>query len=245
MKPKNSLYFLRLFRTPNSEVWLIDFKGQRLGVIHLHFTKCIYGDVILWDKITDSEMNDLISYLKDWLVDTIQDRDDFIFSVYQAKEIGSYSDTVDHDDYAPTKKDLKEHGVLINKMLSKYQDARGQLNEHVVKEYFAKLGFVSIKASQQLDALKVDVIAEDDERLICCQVKSGKVDNRKMHDICKAIAGIDESNGKRKIIAIVADSFPSTVELIKDGLEAKFGLRVWSILKSQILQELPQYRKTL
>ena len=245
MSPKNELYFSRTFRTPHGEVWLIDFNSKRIGTIHLHFSKVILGDAILYEKVSEKQLDEILESLEDWIVSTIEDREDFIFNVYQAKDIGSYSDTVDHDEYTPTRRDLKEHGVLINKLLSKHQDAKGQLNEHVVKDFFTKIGFNSIKANEQFDALKVDIIAEDSKTIIYCQVKLGKVDNRKMHDICERIASIKDTTVKRKVIGIVADSFPSTVELIKDDLEAEFGLRVWTILKSQILQELPQYRRTL
>jgi Holliday junction resolvase-like predicted endonuclease len=245
MNPKKDIYFLRTFRTPSSEVWEIDFEDVRIGTVHLHFTKCILGDVILSKKITNMQLQNILESLEDWIVSTIESRDDFIFSVYQAKEIGFYSDRVDHDEYAPTRKDLKEHGILINKLVSKFQDARGQLHEHVVKDYFTKLGFHSIKANELFDALKVDIIAEDDKTIIYCQVKLGKVDNRKMYDICKTISSINDNNTKRKIIGIVSESFPSTVEQIKDDLENEFGLRIWTISKSQILNDLPQYKRTL
>ena len=245
MNLKNDIYFVRTFRTPSSEVWLIDFKGERIGTVHLHFTKCILGDVILHKKITSKQLQNILDSLEDWIVSTIEIREDYIFSVYQAKEIGSYSDTVDHDEYAPTRKDLKEHGILLNKLVSKYQDARGQLHEHVVKDYFTKLGFLAVKANAEFDALKVDIVAEDNKTIIYCQVKLGKVDNRKMQDICKNISSIINVSEKRKIIGIVAESFPSTVEQIKDDLEKEFGLRIWTILKSQILNDLPQYKRTL
>lgn len=245
MKPKEDLYFLRTFRTSHSEVWLIDFNAQRIGTIHLHFTKCIIGDVILHKKINKKDLGYILDSLDDWIVSTIEKREDFIFSVYQAEEIDTYSDTVDHDEYFPTRKELKEHGALINKFIGKYQDARGQLNEHVVKDYFSKLGFKAEKANQTFDSQKVDVIAENETFLVYCQIKMGKIDNRKLFEICESISNINEDIPKRKIVALVANSFPLNIEILKEDLQAKFNVSIWTIMKNQILNELPEYRGTL
>lgn len=244
MKPIDNLYFLRTFRTSNSEVWLIDFNNERIGTIHLHFTKCIVGDIIFYKKVTKNQLKNILESLDHWIVSTIEDRDDFVFSVYQAKEVAFFSDIVDHDSFTPTRGELKEHGNLINRIISKYQDARGQLNEHVVKDYFSKLGFKSTKADHQFDKIKVDVIAENEKIIIYSQIKLGKIDNRKIFDICENISKINTSH-KRRIAAIIADSFPLDIELTKEELELKFGLNIWTILKSQILNELPEYKRTL
>jgi len=241
---KDSVNFLRQVRTENSEVWLIDLNENRLGILHLHLTTFVNGDVILTKKITENQLQLILNEIEDKIVSSIHPREDFIFSVFQAKEIGSYSDIVDHDLSVPTKRDLNEHKKLINNVLAKYQDARGQLSEHVVKEYFSKLGYQTSKASSKYDALKVDIIAENEEFIIFCQVKLGKISKQTIHEISECISKI-HTNEKKKIIGIVADSFPIDIELIKDKLETKFEIKIWTIFKNQILSELPEYKRTL
>ncbi len=243
---KPSVKFLRMVRTPSSEHWRIDSNGRVVGFLHLHFAEAIYGGLILTKKISNEVLEVMLEELDYRLVDSSDGRVDFIFSVYSGQEIASYSDTVDHSLSPPTKKDLEEQKSLINSFISKYQDVRGQLNEHVVKEYFGKLGYQSVKANAELDHLKIDVIAEGANEIIYCQVKLGKLDERRISDIVKSISYTKKLvDDKRRVIAIVAESFPINVELIRETLEIEFNVKVWYILKSQVLNALPEYKRTL
>lgn len=241
---KNDLFFSRLFRTPYSEVWTIDLKRVKIGTIHLHFQKAIVGDVILTKKLNEVELEEVLGALDKWIVETIEDREDFIYSVYDAVEIGDYYDIVDHNEYPPTLKDLKEQKILINTALSKYQDVKGQLQEHIVNEFFIKLGFSSKKGDSKLDAQKIDLIAENDLRVLFCQVKLGKIDVREINKVCTSISKIVIDNSKKKTAVIVAESFPDDIEMIKEKIEENLGLKVWTISKSQILRALPEYKRT-
>ena len=244
MKGKENIFnFLRITRTESSEVWRLDLNSDVIGTIHLHFTNYVGGDVILTKKLDEDSLESLLHEIENRLVDSIYPREDFIFSVFQANEIGFYSDIVDHELSSPTKKDLLEHKSLIQKVLSKYQHTRGQLNEHVVKEYFEKLGFQSKKSSPELDAQKVDIIAENETKIILCQVKLGKISERNLLKIAYKIS--DLKNEKEKIMAVVADSFPINIEEIKDKIEVNNQLKCWLITKEQILINLPEYKKSL
>lgn len=243
---KPSVKFLRMVRTSSSENWRIDSNGRAVGFLHLHFAEAIYGDLIITKKISTETLEVILEELDSRLVDSADDREDFIFSVFSGEEIASYSDIVDHSLSPPTKKDLEEQKKLISTFLTKYQDVRGQLNEHVVKEYFSKLGYQSVKADARLDQLKVDVVAEGINEIIYCQVKLGKIDERKILEIVKSILGIGQIvQGKRLIVAIVAESFPIDVEVIKERIENKFNIKLWVVFKNQILNELPEYKRTL
>jgi Holliday junction resolvase-like predicted endonuclease len=235
-----------MVRTPSSENWRIDSNGRAVGFLHLHFADAIYGDLIITKKISSETLEVILEELDYRLVDSADDRVDFIFSVYSGEEIASYSDIVDHNLSPLIKKDLEEQKNLISSFISRYQDVRGQLNEHVVKEYFGKLGYQSVKANTELDHLKIDVVAEGENEVIYCQVKLGKLDERKMSDIVKSISCVKQIlNDKRKMVAIVAESFPINVELIKENLENEFNVKVWYIFKSQVLNALPEYKRTL
>ncbi len=238
--------FLRMARTVSSESWRIDLNTDIVGFLHLHFSKCTFGDLILTRKITKNKLDFILSEIDERLVEPSGLREDFIFTVYQAKVIDVYSDTVDHEMDSPTIKDLNEHKKLIRSVLSKYQDARGQLNEHVVKEYFSKLGYVSRKANSDYDANKVDIIAENDTNVIFCQVKLGNISKKTIFEVVDKISNMDKIyTNKNIIICIVAENFPIDIELIKENLKIKFGHKIWTIFKNQIINELPEYKRTL
>jgi uncharacterized UPF0160 family protein len=202
--------------------------------------------LIITRKISSEALEVILEELDYRLVDSVDAREDFIFSVFSGEEIASYSDIVDHSLSPSTKKDLEEQKKLISAFLSKYQDVRGQLNEHVVKEYFNKLGYQSVKADARLDHLKIDVIAKGEDEIIYCQVKLGKIDERKIFEIVDTMSKTEQVLiDKKTVVAIVAESFPINVELIKRSLEDKFNLKIWIIFKSQILNELPEYKRTL
>jgi hypothetical protein len=243
---KPSVKFLIMVRTSSSENWRIDSNGRVVGFLHLHFAEAVYGDLIITKKISNETLGVILEELDYRLVDSVDDREDFIFSVFSGEEIASYSDIVDHSLSPPTKKDLEEQKKLISTFISKYQDVRGQLNEHVVKEYFSRLGYQSVKADPRLDHLKIDVIAEGNNNIIYCQVKLGKIAERKILEIVETISGFERTlQNKKPIIAIVAEAFPIDIELIKEELGKKYNIKLWTIFKSQILNELPEYKRTL
>lgn len=245
MANNNTISLSRLSRTSDSEVWLIDLVDTRIGTLHLHFSTYALGSIILEETINPEDFDSIYSQIEERLVDWMHPREDFILSIYKSKEIAFYSDIVDHELNLPTKKDLKEHKNLIQNVLSKYQYTRGQLNEHVVKQYFENLGFTSKKATPDLDKLKVDILAESNERIIFCQVKLGKVSDRILFNVSKSVSNIPIKTSKPITIAIVGQSFPHNVELIKEEILKTYGFTVWTITKEQILSVLPEYKKTL
>ena len=244
---ENICTFHRFARTSESEAWFIQLNFERIGTLNLHLNRNKYfnGDIILTKKIDKLKLDFIIEEVEEKLIGYEFPREDFALYVYKASKPEFYSDTVDHNLSPSTKNDLIEQNNLIQSVLSKYQHTKGQLNEHVAKEYFEKLGYKSVKATPELDALKVDLICENDEKIVFCQVKLGNISDRTIKSIVRSIKDIDSKISKKKVIAIIADSFPINIESIKETLEAEYNNRIWTINKGQILKTLPEYKKAL
>ncbi len=90
----NNVRFERQYRTPHSEGYLMFEGGERLGRLDLHFTpSVVYGTMVVERELTEEDILDLIEQADDELVMTADvPRDDFIVSVYQGRDIGTYSD---------------------------------------------------------------------------------------------------------------------------------------------------------
>lgn len=244
---KHICTFNRYIRTGESEAWFIQLNFETVGTLNLHLNRNRYfsGDIILTKEIDKAGLDFIIEEIEERLIGYEFPREDFALYVYKASEPSFYSDIIDHDLNPPTKKDLIEQNNLIQTVLSRYQHTKGQLNEHVVKEYFEKLGYKSIKANSKMDALKVDLICENEEKIVFCQVKLGNIAKRTIISIVKSIQNINFNTSKNKTIAIIANSFPIDIEVIKENLEIEYGKKIWTISKSQILKALPEYKKAL
>lgn len=86
--------FERQYRTPYSEGYLMFHSEDRLGRLELHFTPSIvYCTMIVEREVPEDDVLDLIQQTDDELVlsaDVV--REDFVVSVYQGSDIGTYSD---------------------------------------------------------------------------------------------------------------------------------------------------------
>lgn len=92
--------FERQYRTANSEGYLIVAGDERLGRLELHYSSTIvYGTLIVERETPEEDVLDLIEDIDDELVLTADvPREDFIVTVYQGREIGTYSDEFFEDD---------------------------------------------------------------------------------------------------------------------------------------------------
>jgi hypothetical protein len=92
--------FERQYRTANSEGYLIFIGPDRLGRLELHYTPTVvYGTVLVERELEEDDILDLIEQADDELVLTADvSREDFVVSVYQGREVGTYSDEFFEED---------------------------------------------------------------------------------------------------------------------------------------------------
>jgi hypothetical protein len=92
--------FERQYRTAHSEGYLIFEAGDRLGRVELHFTPTVvYGTLVVEREIDEDDILDLIEQADDELVLTADvPREDFVVSVYQGQDRGTYSDEYFEED---------------------------------------------------------------------------------------------------------------------------------------------------
>ncbi len=86
--------FERQCRTANSEGYLIFEGSDRLGRLELHYTPTVvYGTIVVERELEEDDVLDLIEQADDELVLTADvPREDFVVSVYQGRDVGTYSD---------------------------------------------------------------------------------------------------------------------------------------------------------
>ncbi|MBI2941139.1 MAG: hypothetical protein HYY04_11945 [Chloroflexi bacterium] len=86
--------FERQYRTAYSEGYLVYDGEDRLGRVELHYTPTVvYGTLIVERETDEDDILDLIEQIDDELVLTADvPRDDFVVSVYQGRDLGTYSD---------------------------------------------------------------------------------------------------------------------------------------------------------
>lgn len=92
--------FERQYRTAHSEGYLVFEGSDRLGRVELHFTPTVvYGTLVVEREIEEDDILDLIEQADDDLVLTADvPREDFVVSVYQGRDLGTYSDEYFEDD---------------------------------------------------------------------------------------------------------------------------------------------------
>ena len=89
------LRFERECRTPHSECYTILDDDQPQGRFDVHFAgNVIHATLVVSERYTQSEIQDLIADLDDELLDAVGlGRDDFIVHVHQGREIGVFSNS--------------------------------------------------------------------------------------------------------------------------------------------------------
>lgn len=91
----------RLCRTLTSEVYQITDDGQPAGRLDLHFAhEVVYGTLVVRPRFSEDEILALIEQIDEDLVLPAEvARDDFVVTVFQGEESGTYSDeTFDEDE---------------------------------------------------------------------------------------------------------------------------------------------------
>lgn len=94
----DNLHYDRICRTSRSESYLISQGEEPIARVELHFTtNAVYGLLIIEkdpsQQVTDQEIEELRDRIDMDLVETADlPRDDFVLTVYQGREIATYSD---------------------------------------------------------------------------------------------------------------------------------------------------------
>lgn len=243
---KSIFRFRRSLRTGTSECYLIYGSEGLIGEISLHIQRAVEAILILFTEIDEQEVQDLLEEIEDTIVSMIQPREDFIVTVYQGREIGHYSDSVPYDpDEQPIKrKDLHDISRNINSVINRQSIAKGQLSEVAVCEYFKIMGYEAVKAKPEYDHLKIDVIAEDKEQKIYIQVKNGQINSTEIKKVVENACKLTDEN-KNKVVGIVADVFPKESEFFRVKLQGEFEISIIFIHKYQILQAVPEFKRTI
>ncbi|HHX8301640.1 TPA: hypothetical protein ACVOZB_004529 [Vibrio diabolicus] len=237
--------FTRTVRTGSSESYVLFDEKENVGSLDLHFSDCVYGTLVFTKEFTDEEQQEIFAQIENELVDPLP-RDDFIFSVYQGRDIGMYSDSVTEEQrsYEPVKKrDLEEMSKLVRSALGKKRNIQGKLTEHVAVEFFESLGYSSGRGDSELDHMQIDVVAESDDELVLAQVKSGSIG---LKQIEKAVGNIQKySSEKVKVAAFLANDFPVQAEKLRKDLARKHGVKIEYYYMYQVLKSLPEYKSSL
>lgn len=221
--------------------------NDNVGHLDLHFEgRLIHGTLVLETKLDEDSLGLLIEQMEEQLVPV--DRDDFIFTVFAGAEIGYYSDSVSESDRmqnSATRADLQDVKATLAKVVGSHQAARGKLTEHAVCAYFDSLGYKSQRAGPELDALKVDVIAESPGELVYVQVKLGAISGSEMRKVVASIAAQPKPEGKTLAAAFVAREFPKDSEKRRRALETEFGLPLMCVQTYQVGCAVPEYKHSL
>jgi hypothetical protein len=110
------LHYDRICRTSRSESYLISQGEEPIARVELHFAHSVVYGLLIIEKdasqqVTDREIEELRDRIDMDLVETADmPRDDFILTVYQGREIATYSDPdlldeeeiVDEDESTPS-----------------------------------------------------------------------------------------------------------------------------------------------
>jgi hypothetical protein len=246
-------YFLRSFRTPNSEQFFIfesfDNKSdsRSFGQFDLHFNDgVVYGTVIFKKRIAEKIEEQILAQIDDQFVGF--DRKDFIVDVIYGKVKSNYSDTVSEDtleNWPASKMDVQDLQTDINKMIGKNQTIKGKLNEHAIVKYFELLNYKARRSTPEFDKMKVDVIAESENEVIYIQSKLGTISSNEIEKVVKTITSIKSTDERPISIAIIASKFPKNSEFIRLRLEKIYRINILCLQNYQILEAVPEYRSSL
>jgi len=246
-------YFVRAVRTPASESYLIwlqrgpSDERSRVGTLDLHFVeRVIHGKLVLESGLLDMERDSLLEQIDHQIIG--DDRDDYIFSVYLARDIGFYSDTISEEDRSSrtaTLADIESIRAPLTQVVGRHQTARGKLAEHAVVSDFESQGYSANLAGGELHALKVDVIAQSEEEIIFAQSKLGSIAATEIRKIVESVAQLPAPTEKIVCAAIIAKTFPKGMEFLRRALEREFGISILCIQLYQVTNACPEYKGPL
>lgn len=95
--------FVRVVRTESSEVYLIWQEESRLGQVDLHFGwDLIHATLIIEKDLTNDQQAELVDCLDQEIVSSHLprfSREDFLVTVFRARELDPFSDGPDEDDF--------------------------------------------------------------------------------------------------------------------------------------------------
>jgi hypothetical protein len=245
--------FRRSVRTVSSEAYYI-FPARHepgepgVGSFDLHIDGDVFhGTLVLQNRLKDAALELLLSQIEqEILFKDRESRVDFILTVYVGKEIGSYSDTVTEEDRkwdSPTRNDLDDISSTLARVLGRHQTARGILNEHALVDYFRAIGYSAERGGAELDEKKNDVVARKERQVIFAQAKLGTVSGSHMRQLLQEVAQLQVDGVK--FAAVAGAHFPNNCDLIRHDLEVEFGVPLLCIHQTQILQAVPEYRRSL
>lgn len=123
----------------------------------------------------------------------VVDSEDFILTVWHGKERDSFSNTVDHSLSPPTKADILRLQKELTSYAGKHKRALGQLNAHVIYEYFRSKGFSVALGTPEQDRNKIDLVAENETHVIFVQAKLGDIS---MKTIISSLAHMSKANSE-------------------------------------------------
>lgn len=98
--------FKRFARTAYSEGYYIHNDEGFVGELNIHSNKCIHGNLIVTQELSEETLGELITQIEEDIVSCFGDREDFIFTAYKGEEIGFYSDIVTDNERPVHKNDL-------------------------------------------------------------------------------------------------------------------------------------------
>jgi hypothetical protein len=133
----------------------------------------------------------------------------------------------------------------LAKVIGSHQVARGKLAEHATSAYFESLGYRAKRAGPELDALKIDVVAESESEIVFVQSKLGTISATEMRKVVVAIKGLPRMDKRQVIAALVARTFPKDSEQRRRQLEAELGMPIMCIQTYQVALAIPEYRHAL
>ena len=245
--------FHRSVRTVSSEMYDIFPAGHKPGVpgvgtFDLHIdAEVFHGTLVLHDRLKDAALKLLLSQIEqEVLFKDYGSRVDFILTVYHGKEIGFYSDTVTEEHRkldSATHKDIDDVSAILAKVLGRHQTSRGMLNEHALVDYFRTLGYTADRGGTDLDKKKIDVVARKERQVIFAQAKLGTVTSSHMRQLLQEVAQLEVEGDK--LAAVAGARFPNSCDFIRHSLEVEFGIPLLCIHQTQILQAVPEYRRSL
>ena len=253
MKQPPRFSFTRIVKTPTSENFVVrrptsdPESNDNVAHLDLHFEgRLIHGTLVLEVQMNDEELAQLIDQMTDQLVPT--ERNDFIFTVYLGTELGYYSDIISESDrsyHSATKADVEEIRSSLARVIGSHQLARGKLTEHATCAYFKALGYDADRAGDELDAMKIDVIAKSSTEIVYAQTKLGAISPSEMRKVVSSVASLRTIDSKTVVAAVVAKIFPKDSEKLRRELEAEFGVPIMCVQTYQVALAVPEYRQAL
>ena len=94
--------FVRIVRTPSSEVYILWEDDDRLGQLDIHFAQdVVHATIILERETSEEDRRDLVDQIDQEIISSYLpdfEREDFLVSVFQGEEIDAFSDAGDLED---------------------------------------------------------------------------------------------------------------------------------------------------